>query len=75
VSEMLLHGHIDGLELLARLKGDERTKAIPLIVLTVCAWTTERARAEEAGCDVFLAKPCLPGELLDAVRRVLPVRL
>ena len=64
VTETLLPGRIDGIELIARLKRDERTKTIPVIALTVCAWQTERERAEEAGCEAFLAKPCLPDALL-----------
>jgi len=71
VTETLLPDHMDGIEFIETLKRDECTKSIPVIVLTACAWDTERERAEKAGCDVFLAKPCLPDELLRAVRRVL----
>ncbi|HEX4470111.1 MAG TPA: response regulator [Gemmatimonadaceae bacterium] len=71
VTETLLPGRIDGIELIARLKSGERTRTIPVIVLTVCAWPAERERAEQAGCDVFLAQPCLPDALLREVHRVL----
>jgi two-component system, cell cycle response regulator DivK len=71
VTSLLLPGDIDGIEFIARLKRDERTKRIPLIVLTACAWKSERERAEKAGCDVFLAKPCLPDHLLREVRVLL----
>src|SRR5271154_873209 len=71
VTETLLPGRIDGIEFIGRLKRDERTKTIPVIALTVCAWQTERERAEKAGCERFLAKPCLPDALLREVRRVL----
>jgi len=71
VTETLLPGRIDGIEFIARLKAGERTRAIPVVVLTVCAWAAERERAEHAGCDVFLAKPCLPDALLREVNRVL----
>jgi len=71
VTGLLLPGDIDGIEFIARLKRDERTKRIPLIVLTACAWKSDRDRAEEAGCDVFLAKPCLPDLLLREVRLLL----
>ncbi|HEV3215470.1 MAG TPA: response regulator [Vicinamibacterales bacterium] len=71
VTETLLPGRMDGFEFIARLKGDERTKAIPVIVLTVCAWQAERERAKEAGCDAFLARPCPPDVLVREVRRVL----
>ena len=31
-----------------------------------------RGRAEVAGCDLFLEKPCPPEVLLDAIQRLLP---
>ena len=71
VTGLLLLGDIDGIEFIARLKRDERTTRIPLIVLTACAWKSDRHRAEEAGCDIFLAKPCLPDHLLREVRLLL----
>ena len=33
--------------------------------------STERQRAESAGCDLFLTKPCLPDELLREVHLLL----
>jgi CheY-like chemotaxis protein len=71
VTELLLPGTITGFELLAGLKGDDRTSHIPLVVLTASAWPAERQRAEAAGCDLFLSKPCLPAQLLQALRRLL----
>lgn len=62
---------MDGWEVTTRLKKDTRTKHIPVIALTAHALHEERERAERAGCDGFLAKPCLPDELLGEVRRVL----
>jgi len=74
VTGILLPGPMDGVEFLGRLKADDHTKNIPVIVLTSCAFQHERERATEAGCDVFLTKPCLPDELLTQVRRVLALR-
>jgi len=71
ITGILLPGDMDGVQFIAQLKADERTKSIPVIVLTACAWSTERERAENAGCDAFLTKPCLPADLVSAVRRVL----
>jgi len=62
---------MDGIEFIARLKRHERTKRIPVIVVTACAWKSDCERAEEAGCDVFLSKPCLPDLLLREVRLLL----
>jgi CheY-like chemotaxis protein len=71
VTGLLLPGDMDGVEFITRLKRDERTKRIPVIVLTACAWKSDRERAEEAGCDVFLPKPCLPADLLREVQLLL----
>ncbi|MDP2320653.1 MAG: response regulator [Acidobacteriota bacterium] len=68
VTEVLLAGSMDGVGLIGRLRRDEGAQRRPIIVLSACAWDTERERARRAGCDLFLAKPCLPGELLRHVR-------
>jgi CheY-like chemotaxis protein len=73
VTDLLLLA-LDGYALLEMLKCNPITRAIPLIVLTVCAWTTEEARARRAGCDVFLSKPCLPQTLLGNIRRLMVSR-
>jgi two-component system cell cycle response regulator DivK len=49
VTGLLLPGHMDGIELITRVKADARTRATPVIVLTACAWHSDRARAERAG--------------------------
>jgi len=71
ITGLRLPGEINGAELIAWLKGDERTKNIPIIVLSACAWDADRERAETAGCDLFLSKPCLPCELVRELRRLL----
>lgn len=68
VTGILLAGGMDGVELIGRLRRDEHAERSPIIVLTACAWDAERERATHAGCDLFLAKPCVPGELLRHVR-------
>jgi two-component system, cell cycle response regulator DivK len=73
VTGMVLDDTVDGVELVSRLRGDDGTMHKPIIVLTACAWRRERERAEHAGCDVFLSKPCLPDALLREVRLLLPI--
>jgi CheY-like chemotaxis protein len=74
VTGILLPGAVDGYSLIERLKHSAATRHIPIVVLTVCAWTTEEARARTAGCDAFLSKPCLPHVLLRELRRALTGR-
>jgi two-component system, cell cycle response regulator DivK len=71
VTGMNLDDPMDGVELVSRLRHNDCTRSTPMIVLTACVWAKERARAEGAGCDVFLPKPCLPNDLLGEVRQLL----
>jgi CheY-like chemotaxis protein len=71
VTDTLLPGSLDGVAFVSRLKSAARTKAIPIIMLTSCAWPSERDRAYAAGCDVFLAKPCVPDLFVSEIRRLL----
>ena len=48
---------MDGWEATRRLKADNVTKSIPLIVLTAHALKTDREGAFEVGCDDFDVKP------------------
>lgn len=71
VTGIVLDDTVDGVELVSRLRCDYGTMHKPIIVLTACAWRRERERAEHAGCDLFLSKPCLPDALLREVRLLL----
>jgi len=53
------------------LRKDTRTRSIPVIALTARVFDPDRQRAEGAGYDLFLFKPCLPDELLRRVRALL----
>ena len=55
---------IDGYELTRRLKHDARTERIPILAITGYApFTQDPGRAERAGCDAVLPKPCQPEDL------------
>jgi two-component system, cell cycle response regulator DivK len=62
---------MDGWEATRRLKQDHRTRDIPVMALSghVLAGNAEQAR--QAGADEFVAKPCLPQDLEDRIRRML----
>ncbi len=62
---------MDGWEATRRLKRDPRTRKIPVVVLTGHALPEHAQAAREAGCDLVITKPCLPDQLLDAIRRIL----
>jgi CheY-like chemotaxis protein len=63
---------IDGYELTRRLKADERTMRIPVIAVTGYApFTQDPSRADRAGCDAIIPKPCLPDDLESTIRSLL----
>ena len=70
VTETQLPG-IDGFHLCELLRADLFTRATPIIVVTADAVPADLVRAERAGADVVLTKPCLPEQLLAEVRRCL----
>ena len=49
--------HMDGREVLAQLRADERTSAIPVIIISADATPSEITRMKEAGAAAFLTKP------------------
>jgi two-component system, cell cycle response regulator DivK len=63
--------HLDGWEMIRRLKNDLRTAHIPIIACTGQILGASAERALDAGCDAYVMKPCLPESLLREVRRVL----
>jgi len=71
VTDIRLPGSFDGLELVRRLRSDPRTQSKIVIALTGWAMNPSREEALAAGCDIFLAKPCLPETLVREIRRAL----
>ena len=58
---------MDGFELIARIRGDDRLRNVPVIALSGYAGTEHETRARDAGSDLVLMKPCLPETLAEAV--------
>ncbi|HJV71187.1 PAS domain S-box protein [Ideonella sp.] len=55
---------MDGYEVLAELKGDERTRGIPVIAVSADAMPHDIARGKAAGFAAYVAKPIRLNELL-----------
>lgn len=70
VMDLSLPG-LDGWEATHRLKSDPRTKDIPIVVVSGHALAGSVQSAQEAGCDAFLKKPCLPQTLLAEVKKLI----
>jgi CheY-like chemotaxis protein len=70
VTDLRFRGQMDGVEFARRLRSDDRTKNVRIIMLTGATFGEERDRAEASGCDRLLLKPCLPQALASEIRRL-----
>jgi two-component system, OmpR family, phosphate regulon response regulator PhoB len=57
-----------GVELLRELRGDERTRGLPIILLTAKGAESDRVTGLDAGADDYVVKPFSPRELVSRVR-------
>lgn len=62
---------IDGIEALARLRGDPATRDIPVIAVTASAMTHDRQKILAAGFDGYQRKPLDLKDFLQAVAAAL----
>jgi two-component system phosphate regulon response regulator PhoB len=62
---------MSGIEFARRLKSDEFTKAIPIIMLTAKGEEADKVRGLEVGADDYVTKPFSPRELMARVKAVL----
>ncbi|HHH41241.1 MAG TPA: response regulator [Chloroflexi bacterium] len=71
---ILLDVHLpdmSGYDAVARLRAQPETAHIPIIALTASASAEEEARARDAGCDGYIAKPINTRTFPDQVRQYL----
>lgn len=59
----LMMPRLTGLDVLARMRSDERWKAMPCIILTAAGQEQHHRRAMELGASDFLTKPFSPKKL------------
>ncbi len=65
---------MDGWEATRMLKGDDSTRAIPVVALTAHAMSTDREKALEAGCDAYEPKPVDLPRLLETIEKLIAAR-
>jgi two-component system, OmpR family, alkaline phosphatase synthesis response regulator PhoP len=67
----LMLPQVDGLEICRLVRANEKTAAIPIIMLTARGEESDRIVGLEIGADDYLSKPFSPGELVARVRALL----
>jgi twitching motility two-component system response regulator PilG len=68
ITETRLPG-LSGFDLCQLLRRDEATAATPIIVITADVFPEMLERAQRAGADAVLSKPCLPDFLFNEIER------
>ena len=61
---------VDGIEVLTRVKANEATAKVPVIMLTTTDDPREVERCYEAGCSVYITKPVEYDAFVEAVKRL-----
>ncbi|MCB5189050.1 response regulator [Methylobacillus caricis] len=61
---------IDGLEVLRRIRGNARTKFLPVVILTSSREEQDLIDSYSLGCNSYVRKPVNFAEFLEAVRQL-----
>jgi len=70
ILDLMLPG-IDGLEICRRVRRNDRTMAVPIIMLTAKGEETDKVVGLEMGADDYMTKPFSPRELVARVKSLL----
>jgi two-component system, OmpR family, phosphate regulon response regulator PhoB len=65
---------LSGIEFIRKLRGDLRTRDLPMIMLTARAEEADKLKGFEYGADDYITKPFSPKELLARIRALLKRR-
>jgi CheY-like chemotaxis protein len=61
---------VDGLEVLRRLRADERTKLLPVVVLTTSSEEKDLINSYSLGCNSYICKPVDFVQFSEAIRQL-----
>lgn len=61
---------LDGFQVLQKVKADERTKLIPIIILTTTDNPKEIERCYQLGCNVYVSKPVEYEDFAESIRKL-----
>ncbi len=61
---------VSGLDVLRRIRSDERTRTLPVVVLTSSKQDEDVVRSYELGANAYVRKPVEFGEFLEAAKQL-----
>ncbi len=61
---------LDGYQVLQRMKANERTRRIPVVILTTTDDSREVCRCYDLGCSVYVTKPVEYDQFCEAIRKL-----
>lgn len=61
---------VDGIEVLRRLRGDERTKLLPVVILTTSSEEQDMLNSYHLGCNSYIRKPVDFIQFTEAIRQL-----
>ena len=67
--DLMLPGGLDGFNVIQRLRAEEATKNLPILVISAMDDPESRARAKDLGASEFYGKPFRPLELLEHLKQ------
>jgi len=70
ILDVMLPG-LDGFEVCRRLRADDETAGLPILMLSAKAQEIDKTTGLKIGADDYLAKPADPADILDRVSNLL----
>ncbi len=70
--DLMLPGALDGFDVVTRLRDDERSRDLPIFVISAMDEDSARPRATAAGATAYYTKPFRPLELLEDIQKLGP---
>ena len=64
--------NMDGLELIKRLRSEDKYKFIPILMLTTEGDATKKEQGKSAGATGWIVKPFNPEKLIQVINKVCP---